>query len=288
YKSHIQERKVSFSQSRTVRRVDDGGYLVDVRPRRASVYGRGGSVIASRPSRTRAIPSLGERLRGERSGEPVSWTGVVIGIGLIFVVGLLAFTVIMPHSAVFQPIWFAENTLFQPSTPAPKAQPVYGASQGLVRVSQLNPSQYSSTAEFNLWAYSACSTAAITEVINAYGHHYRIADILKVESSLNEITPALGLVEDAGIANTVAKFGFKTSWGYNLTYDQVVATANKGEPVIVAWPPSRYDGGHLVVVLGGNSQTVDIADSSLYNRHSLSRAQFMQWWAGFSAIVTPQ
>ncbi len=127
----------------------------------------------------------------------------------------------------------------------------------------------------------------MTEVINSYGHHYRIAHMLKVEASLKEITPALGLVEDAGVARTLTKFGFNTNWGYSLTYDQVVATANQGQPVIVAWPPARYEGGHLVVVLGGNSETVFLADSSLYNRHSLSCAQFMTWWAGFSAVDTP-
>jgi hypothetical protein len=157
----------------------------------------------------------------------------------------------------------------------------------LVRINQLDPAQYNSAQDYSLWAYSACSTAAIAEVVNAYGHHYRIADILKVEAVLDEITPRLGLVEDAGIARTAAKFGFKTNWGYSLSYDQVVATANQGEPVIVGWPPAKYPGGHLVVVTGGDSHTIFIADSSLYNRHSLSRAAFMKWWGGLSAIVTP-
>ena len=65
------------------------------------------------------------------------------------------------------------------------------ASQRLVRISQLDPNQYSSTGEYNTWAYSACSAASMTEVFNAYGHHYRITDILKVEAQLGEITPAL-------------------------------------------------------------------------------------------------
>ena len=157
----------------------------------------------------------------------------------------------------------------------------------VVRISQLDPDQYNSAADYQRWAYSTCSTAAMTEVINAYGHHYRIADLLTVQAQLGEITPTLGLTEDVGIARTAAKFSFSTSWGYNLSYDQVIAKANQGEPVIVGWPPQRYPGGHLVVVIGGNSQTVDIADSSRYDRHTLSRAQFMAWWADFSAVVTP-
>jgi hypothetical protein len=126
-----------------------------------------------------------------------------------------------------------------------------------------------------------------TEVFNAYGRHYRIADVLKVEAGINEITPSLGLVEDVGIQRTATLFGFNTSWGYSRSLNQVIAIANIGEPVIVGWPPAKYDGGHLLVVIGGNSTTLFLADSSLYNRTSLTHAQFMNWWAGFSAVVTP-
>jgi len=97
----------------------------------------------------------------------------------------------------------------------------------------------------------------------------------------------LGLLEEVGIARTVAYFGFKTTWGHNLTLDQVIAIANQGKPVIVGFPPDRYAGGHLIVVIGGNSSEVFVADSSLWNRHAISRAQFLAWWEGFSAIVTP-
>ncbi len=171
-----------------------------------------------------------------------------------------------------------------PSSPSasPRPQP-----HRLVRIGQLDPQQYASPSEYQEWAYSTCSTAALAEIFNFYGHRYRIHDVLVVQVRLREITPALGLVEDVGIARTAARFGFKTSWGYTLSYDQVIAAANHGEPVIVGWPPSRYPGGHLVVVTGGNSQAISLADSSRYDRSWVSRVQFMRWWAGFSAIVTP-
>jgi len=178
----------------------------------------------------------------------------------------------------------SQNTLAstQLAQPTPATVP-----HQVVRINQLDPAQYASNNEYRSWAYSTCSTAAIAEVLNYYGRHLRIHDVLVVQARIGEITPALGLVEDAGIAATATQFGFKTNWGYNLSYDQVIAAANHSEPVIVGWPPQRYDGGHLVVVVGGDSQVVELADSSRYDRHSLSRAQFMQWWAGFSAVVTP-
>ena len=166
--------------------------------------------------------------------------------------------------------------------------PQVDASQQLVRISQLDPAQYNSPEEYNTWAYSACSAAAMTEVLNAYGLHYRVTDILKVEAQIGEISPSLGLLRPEGIEHTATQFGFKTTWSNAWTLEQVIRSANHGNPVIVSFPPDRYDGGHLLVVTGGNSATVYLADSSLWNRHSLSHAQFLQWWEGFAAVVTPK
>jgi hypothetical protein len=181
-----------------------------------------------------------------------------------------------------------------PTTPTPTAttnRPVVSSSGNaslvLKRIDQLDCGQYAGPSECALWAYSACSTAAITEVIDAYGYHYRITDVLQQEVAAQAITPAQGLVDDPGIGRTAARFGFTTDWGYTRSYDQVVALANAGTPVMVSWPPARYAGGHLVVITGGNSTSVKLADSSSYDRTKLSRAQFMQWWAGFSAVLKP-
>jgi hypothetical protein len=129
-------------------------------------------------------------------------------------------------------------------------RPKPAASQALVRINQLDPAQYASQSEYQTWAYSACSAAAMTEVLNAYGKHLRIHDVLTVEAGLGEITPAGGLQEDVGIANTMKQFGFTTNWGEHWTVAQVVGAANGGTPVIVGWPPARYAGGHIVVVTG--------------------------------------
>lgn len=227
------------------------------------------------------------RLVKRRAGDPAPWLGLILVLLVFFGTGLLLLHTIAPSVTLAALGWGNSATQSTSSNTQNAPAPQYNVSQKLVRVSQLDPAQYSSQQQFNLWAYSACSTAAMTEVLNAYGNHYRIADILKVESQIGEITPSQGLLEDRGIARTVAYFGFKTTWGYNLSLNQIIAIANKGEPVIVGWPPSRYPDGHLVVVTGGNSSSVDLADSSIYDRHTLSHAQFMKWWGGFYAIVTP-
>jgi len=225
-----------------------------------------------------------EHIGWRRKGESVPLSVIVIGLVSILILGIYALNFVLPHQALINLLLFNLNspvkTTTQPSN--------YQASENLVRLSQLDPSQYNSTQEFQLWAYSACSTASMTEVFDSYGRHYRIADVLKVEAQIGEITPQSGLLEDAGIQRTAAQFGFKTMWGHNLSLDQIISIANAGKPVIVSFPPDRYAGGHLLVVIGGNSNTVNLADSSLWNRKALSRAQFLNWWEGFYAIVTPQ
>lgn len=156
------------------------------------------------------------------------------------------------------------------------------------RINQLDPAQYGSTAEYNTWAYSACSTAVITELLNALGGNYRIHDILAVESARGDITPQLGLVSEAAFADTADQFGVQTSWGHVLSYDQLISEANGGTPVAVSFPPDRYPGGHLLIVVGGNAATVLVVDSSAHNYQQLPQAQFLQWWGGFSATVTPK
>lgn len=175
-------------------------------------------------------------------------------------------------------------------------RPKSNAASNVVRLSQLDPAQYVSQDEFTTWAYSACSAAAMTEVLNAYGGQYRIHDILSVEHSLMipgssppepYITPQLGLTAEAGIAATMQQFHFSTTWSDHWTLAHLLAVANSGTPVIVSWPPDRYAGGHLVVVIGGDSTSVRIADSSRWNRQTVSDAQFLQWWDGFAAVSTP-
>ena len=226
----------------------------------------------------------------DRIDKPVPWMRLSIGLLAIFLIGLFSLNFLFPHHTNWNLIMCYGNSpsTAQSSTQSSQFNPQFNASKSLVRLSQLDPTQYVSNQEFSTWAYSACSTTSLTEVLDAYGRHFRIADVLKVEASIGEITPQLGLLDEAGIQQTAAQFGFKTTWGHNLSLDQIIAIANQGRPVIVSFPPDRYAGGHLLVVTGGNSSIVKLADSSLWNRQSLSRAQFLQWWEGFYAIVTPK
>ncbi len=185
--------------------------------------------------------------------------------------------------------YFVQGYIHPSWLPAPSGG--FGGTSGrVVRIAQLDPAQYASSQEYRTWAYAACSTAAMTEVLNAYGGHFRIHDILTVEAARGDITPQDGLTRLDGIADTLSQFGLHTRWGVSYSLSalaSIMATANHGTPVIVDFPPDKYQGGHLLVVTGGTATTVLVADSSAHHYQSLSIAQFMAWWSGFSAIVTP-
>ncbi len=231
------------------------------------------------------------RIFGRSTSDPTSWIGIMLVLVSVFLLGLFMLRTLLPNAGLSAMGWsgnLSTSASSSSNNSSTQIQAHYQASQALVRLGQVDPAQYNSTQDFNNWAYSACSTAAMTEVLNAYGNHYRIADILKVEAQIGAITPSQGLLDGSGIQQTVAYFGFKTTYMQNETLNDVIKVANAGTPVIVGFPPDRYAGGHLLVVTGGNADYVYLADSSLYNRHSLTHAQFMNWWAGFAAIVTPK
>ena len=165
------------------------------------------------------------------------------------------------------------------------------ASASLVRINQSNVAQYANQSERDLWWPSTCSTASMTEVINSYGYHYRLTDILRVESRIGEITADSGLLHENGIDHTATQFGFNTTTLTNPTLDQVIDTANHGKPVIVNFPPQTWAGGHFLVVTGGTSTTVHLADSSILNNgkglQDVSRGYFLTYWRGFAKILSP-
>ncbi len=168
-------------------------------------------------------------------------------------------------------------------------QGVGGASKAIKRLAQLDSSQYSSEQEYNVWSGSACSATAMTEVINAYGHSYRITDILHVEISQSAISSELGLLKLNGIDRTVAQFGFSTVQLGKAPLDSVISVANSGWPVIVDFPPGGdWPTGHFPVITGGNSDSVFLADSSPRNFTAMARQQFLRDWAGFAVVVMPK
>jgi hypothetical protein len=226
------------------------------------------------------------------------WLTLALILGLCCIVSLVIFNSVRPTPVLIgSTIWTEkqiEQTPVVRTTPSTSQFPgVIGVSQTVKRVGQLDPKQYNSTQEYDRWAYSTCSAAAIAAVINAYneyyrtGPQYRIADILKVESELGEITPQQGLLRPTGIDRTVAKFHFKAQWLNKPRLEDVIKLGNSGRPIIVNFPPDRWSGGHLLIVRGGDKNQVFLVDSSQLNMQKMTHATFLKYWVGFAAVVTP-
>jgi predicted double-glycine peptidase len=270
-----------------------------VRERRTRAYGRPGgrelSGVAERRVRTDRATTLD--LRGffaERASGQV--LGLFVVLLALFFMGFFLLRGLLPGNNQVLPLTWPDAAASQPApahaqtstSSSPVFENLAGASKALVRINQLDPAQYSSTQEYNTWAYSTCSAAAMTEVINSYGHHYRVSDILEVEAGLHEITPELGLLEPVGIDRTVAHFNFQAVWLHNPSLDDVITVANHGHPVIVDFPPARWSGGHILVVRGGDSNNVYTADSSSLNIQTFTRQNFLKYWGGFAVVVVPK
>src|SRR5260370_14646026 len=157
-----------------------------VRARAGAVY-RSTEPVPSRAlarSTSTTIPMLFDR--GRQSDGSTSLTVIVIGLVSVFILGLYMLLHLLPSHALigFVPFYGDASSASSSGSNQPTSQPAYAASQALVRLGQLDPGQYATAAEYNTWAYSACSAASMTEVINAYGHHYHLTDIVKVQARL--------------------------------------------------------------------------------------------------------
>lgn len=198
------------------------------------------------------------------------------GISLLPVVGILALLALIVVVCTVYP------------TLAPPAVTTASAAPSVRRISQLDPSQYDAPPfDEQTWWDSACSAATMTMVIDAYGHSYRIVDILREEVRLHEITVTDGLLHSSGIDRTVAQFGFSATWLHPGSLDQVIATANSGKPVIANLRGTDFPTGHFQVVKGGTSTQVYVADPSRLNMTVWTRQAFLAYYTGLAVVVEP-
>lgn len=284
---------------------DSRSFPYDRSPRNAP---RGLSEVRGRGTQRRHLEQTYHHYRFEPRASFLSWAGLQSSVSSRSLYGslLILATFVIAGFWLWARVFSSSPTILQQqypdaaasasppaSTSTPSINQQLQASKVLARVSQLDPQQYNSTQEYNTWAYSACSAAAMTEVINSYqkanntGKQYRITDILSTETSVHAITPDLGLLEPLGIDRTVSRFGFQTSWLNKPSIQDLVRIGNSGRPIIISFPPDRWSGGHLLVARGGNDTSVYLADSSRLNMQVMDYKTFNKYWAGFAVVVTP-
>lgn len=156
----------------------------------------------------------------------------------------------------------------------------------------LRPDLYDSYAQFQNWGGAACSAAALSEILTAYGvPHATIGH--EIDELGHYISPYGGLLNRHGFAVVAAMHNLRADESTSLTYNQIVYLSEQlGMPVIVNVRISYgyyhfFDGGHFLTVIGGDAQGLRIVDSSEYYIHYLPKDVFYQMFTGYTAAIVP-
>ena len=141
--------------------------------------------------------------------------------------------------------------------------------------------------------------AALMDAYNATlnGRPLNCGDVLEVEYRLSVYNPnnAWGLIRGAPdeLAETAGQFGFTGYYTQKLSLDDLINLANGGIPSIVRIP------SHIMILTGGDSQDVFLADSGGLHLSQVTLDQFLHglpgsrlyagesWIAGWYIILTP-
>ncbi len=141
--------------------------------------------------------------------------------------------------------------------------------------------------EWQLWSYSACSGCAMAALMDAYGAQkngkpLNCGDVLEVEYKLGVYDPGTSPTQNWGLlspgqqnlAKTAAYFGFASDYSKNLSLDDLINLANSGTPSIIGIPT------HLMIITGGDSRHVMLADSGGLHLTTVTHNQFLHGLPG--------
>ncbi len=163
---------------------------------------------------------------------------------------------------------------------------------------------YDSQAQHDAWWDSVCSAASFTEVAHAWGNKDvtlgQVLDRLLAHDP-PYITTYGGLMSQDGWEWMAQAYGLKAQVAWHAyTFDSLVKqVTTSGIPMVIGMEGGSTDSpwGHFVVVTGGDSNQVQIADSSLWKMQSLPRSFFSEptygiindpiWWSGETVLLTP-
>ncbi len=261
-------------------------------------------VLAQRrtPEPTFSVPRQVVRHQKSRSAPP--HFQVLLGICLI-VFSLVAFFYRMVVYNQFPTLQlFSSSQVAQANQDVsmPLSFPVTKISREVTAFAQANKVQYNNEKpEWSLWSNSACSGCAMAALMDAYGatlngRPLNCGDVLETEYHLSVYSPVneWGLITGAPeeLAKTATQFGFTGYYKQKLSLDDLITLANAGTPSIVRIPT------HVMILTGGDSQNVFLADSGGLHLSTVTRTQFLHglpgsrlyagqsWMVGWYVILT--
>jgi hypothetical protein len=237
--------------------------------------------LAAQPPRRR----VNTQMLIERARSPWSITRTILAV-LMMLVALFA-----TIGGMGEPSQSLMETAFAAKAGSVSAPSVAGRVQPETQL--LCPTCYDNGAQFQAWGNAACSAAAASEVLTAWG--VRGASIGKlIDTMTPDISLDGGLLRTSGFQRGVTPFGYQADISDHLTYNQMVyITHTLGLPVIVNVRISYgyfhfFAGGHFLVMTDGDSQGLRIVDSSEYYITYLPRNVFYSMFTGITIVIVPK
>jgi hypothetical protein len=221
----------------------------------------------------------------ERARSPWSITRTILAV-LMMLVALFA-----TIGGMGEPSQDLMETAFAARAGSVSAPSVAGRVQPETQL--LQPKLYDNYAQFVAWGNADCSAAAASEVLTAWGVHGatigKLIDTMGPDISLDG-----GLLHIKAVQRGVVPFGYQADISDHLTYNQMMyITHTLGLPVIVNVRISYgyfhfFSGGHFLVMTDGDSQGLQIVDSSEYYIKYLPRDVFYSMFTGITVVIVPK
>ncbi|HEU5198447.1 MAG TPA: C39 family peptidase [Ktedonobacterales bacterium] len=151
---------------------------------------------------------------------------------------------------------------------------------------------WDSQQQYQTWWPSACSPAALTMVLNAWGAQVRIGQVLDRLIARQAITPENGLLNANALAQVANDFGYQARTFWNWNEQQVADVTAQGAPVMIdvvdTQQQTPYPGfvvGHWLTVVGVSPDHIDVRDSSGYHIKTLTPEVFHILYTGIGVVV---
>jgi hypothetical protein len=221
----------------------------------------------------------------ERARSPWSITRTILAV-LMMLVALFA-----TIGGMGEPSQALMETAFAAKAGSVSAPSVAGRVQPETQL--LCPRCYDNNAQFQAWGNAACSAAAASEVLTAWGVHGATIGKL-IDTMQPDISLYGGLLRTSGFQRGVVPLGYQADISDHLTYNQMVyITHTLGLPIIVNVRISYgyfhfFSGGHFLVMTDGDSQGLQIVDSSEYYIRYLPRDVFYSMFTGITVVIIPK
>jgi hypothetical protein len=220
------------------------------------------------------------------------WQGVeyprlVRGAVLLF--PILALLVVLAHLAL------PTTGVSQREAPAQMTAPLppHAVASKVQAFYQGDPSiGWDSHTQYATWWKSACSPAALTMTLHAWGTPVGIGQVLDRLIAKKAITPQHGLLHAEALESVAKSYGFAATTFWHWKLKDVQRVTDQGVPVLIdvvdakrQTPYPDFVVGHWLVVTSVTADRVEVRDSSGYHIRFFGLSVFHTLFTGIGVVL---